>query len=198
MHKNGGYVLIYNTKIITYPDGKVQVKFYSKEIHVSDSVSEKIQEARQHTLETSDYSTTDPDLLIYQSKSRTIQNIYNIARSNIWDYFVTFTFNSARVNRQSYEDCYQAVKKYCDYIRKFYCPDLKYMLIPELHSDGVSWHFHGLFSNCLELPLEVAKNKNNEPLVDKKGRFIYNAPSYIYGFSTLTRIDDNFAVISFL
>lgn len=190
--------MIYNTKIITYPDGKVQVKFYSKDIHVSDSISEKIQEARLQTIQNNDSSVTDPDLLIYQSKSRTIQNIYNIARSNIWDYFVTFTFNEKRVNRQSYEDCYQALKRYCNYIKKLYCPDLKYFFVPELHSDGISYHFHGLFANCLDLPVVKALNKDNDPLLDKKGRFIFNSPDYIYGFCTLTRIDDNFAVISYM
>ena len=189
--------MIYNTKITSFANGNVQVRFYTKDIHVKDELVEQIQKKRLKSLDNTDSVLTDPDLLLYQSKNRTIQNLYAIARSNVWDYFVTFTFNKDRVNRQSYEDCYNAVSRYVKWLKKKYCPNLKYLLVPELHSDGVSFHFHGLFANCLDIPLVVA-TKDGKELLDEKGRYIYNAPDYIYGFSTFTRIDDNFAVISYM
>ena len=192
--------MIYNTKILEFANGKKLVKFYAKPIHVNDSVTERVQEKKQITEELKrmydnfDSSDRSKDL----SLSRTVQNIYNISRSNVWDYFVTFTFNPKRVDREDYDDCLVSVKKIIDYYRKFYCPDIKYLLVPEYHKDGKSIHFHGLFANCGELPLVIATGKDGNPLIDVKGRYIYNAPDYIYGFSTLTKVFDNFAVCSYM
>ena len=176
--------MIYNTKILEFANGKKLVKFYAKPIHVNDSVTERVQEKKQITEELKrmydnfDSSDRSKDL----SLSRTIQNIYNISRSNVWDYFVTFTFNPKRVDREDYDDCLASVKKIIDYYRKFYCPDIKYLLVPEYHKDGKSIHFHGLFSNCAELPLVNAIGKDGNPLIDVKGRYKYNQEHYIYIF----------------
>lgn len=192
--------MIYNTKILEFANGKKLVKFYAKPIHVNDSVTERVQEKKQITEElkriNDNYDSSDRSKEL--SLSRTVQNIYNLSRSNVWDYFVTFTFNPKRVDRESYDDCLASVRRIIDFYRKFYCPEMKYLLVPEYHKDGKSIHFHGLFANCADLPLVIATGKDGQPLVDSKGRYIYNAPDYIYGFSTLTKVFDNFAVCSYM
>lgn len=191
--------MIYNTKLIQYANGKCQLRFYSQDIHISDDITEIMKDKREDTINNSDSVVTDPELLIYQSKNRTINKIYDIARSNIWDYFGTFTLDPKKVNRQNYDDCLEAVNRFCRYLKDFYCPELSYLIIPELHKDGKSYHFHALLGNALLLPVKEAINPHTgEFITDSKGRYVYNVPDYIFGFCTVTRVQDNFAAIAYM
>lgn len=118
------------------------------------------------------------------SASRTIHKIYDIARSNYWEWFLTFTFSPEKVkDRTDYKELSSKLSNWLSRMRKE-CPDMVYLVVPELHKDGKSYHFHGLFANIDNLGL-VDSGK-----VDKNGNTIYNVGSYKFGFTTAERIRD--------
>ena len=117
------------------------------------------------------------------SASRTINKIYDIARSNCWEWFLTFTFSPEKVeDRKDYEECSKKLSMWLNRMRKT-CPDMVYLVVPEQHKDG-AYHFHGLFSDIDNLGLV------DSGTVDKDGNTIYNVGSYKFGFTTAERIRD--------
>lgn len=124
------------------------------------------------------------------STNRTIKAIYDIARSNVWDWFVTFTFNPEKVDRYDYAACSKKMSNWLHRMQKE-CPDLKYLIVPEMHKDG-AWHFHGLFANC------AGMNFIDSGIRDDKGRMIYNVGKYRFGWTTATIVSDNHCVTSYL
>ena len=77
---------------------------------------------------------------------RSRSTIFELAFCNSWDYFFTGTLDK---NKCSRDDLTKFRSKFNDLIyrlsKKYTC-NIKYLLIPELHSDGKSWHFHGFVS----------------------------------------------------
>lgn len=127
----------------------------------------------------------------YSSMSRTIRNIYEITRSNVWEYFVTLTFNPEKVDSFSYIDVVKKLSMWLNNIKKVYAPELKYIVVPELHKSG-RFHFHGLFSDigCMEL----VDSGKRLPC----GGIIYNIGNYKLGFTTATKIKDTGRVSSYV
>lgn len=124
------------------------------------------------------------------STNRTVKMIYDIARSNVWDWFVTFTFSPEKVDRYDYSACAKKMSQWLNRMGK-QCPDLKYLIVPEHHKDG-AWHFHGLFANCAGLDFVPSGH------IDGKGRTIYNVGKYRFGWTTATIVSDNHCVTSYL
>ena len=124
------------------------------------------------------------------SQLHTIQNIYNLGRSNNWEWFGTFTFNPKKLDSTDYKKVTQSMHDWLKYIKKNYAPDLKYILVPELHKDGKKYHFHGLFSNMGNLHFEEWKIKDNEQ--------IYILKEYSKGFNTFSKIKDTSAVVGYI
>lgn len=183
---------IYNCILIKYK-GAQQLRYYSDPIHEGDSVTEKRVEARSYMKEIRGDRERTPEQIehsLHASKSRTIQNIYAVARSNEWDYFVTLTFDRTKTDASDYVLVSRRVSDWLANTRR-YCPHLKYLVVPELHKDGKNWHIHALFGNCPELPLSDSGKRH-------KGQVIYNLPTYRWGFSTATKVRNNFAVCHYV
>lgn len=118
-----------------------------------------------------------------QRSTRRAKNlIYDIARSNKWEWFFTLTFNPDVVNSFDYSEVTKKLSKWLNNMKRC-CPEMKYIVVPELHKSG-RWHFHGLFANVGTMRFVDSGKKDN------KGRVIYNVGSYRLGFSTATQIDD--------
>ncbi|MBQ8574416.1 MAG: hypothetical protein IJ447_00010 [Clostridia bacterium] len=71
---------------------------------------------------------------------------------------------------------------------------MKYVLVPEFHSDGKSIHFHGLMNFDALKVIRAVNNKQGsryfgQPLFDDKGREIYNISDYTLGHTTVIPID---------
>ena len=124
------------------------------------------------------------------SRSRTIKKIYDIGRSNSWEWFFTFTFNPDKVNSFNYADTSKKLSNWFIYIKRK-CPNMKYLVVPEQHKSG-RWHFHGLFSNVSELDF-VESGLNTE-----NGQTIFNVGDYGLGWSTAIKLDGSSAVVSYM
>lgn len=124
----------------------------------------------------------DPERSKAVSQARTIHKIYDIARSNRWEWFITLTFNKEKVNRYDYASCTKKLSDWLSNCRRK-CPNMFYLVVPELHKDG-AWHFHGLFANCDALELVPSGH------YDEHGDIVYNVGVYKFGWTTATRIKD--------
>lgn len=183
---------MHNVRIKDYGNGKKQITLYYDVINGYDfssspdnkknkfNVEELDEEALQDFLETKEENRLHSELNNFK---RAKNKIYDYARCNNWDYFLTFTFSPEKVDRSNYEECKKKLTVWLNNISQRYCNGtLKYLIVPELHKDGINYHFHGLLSNCDGIIFEPSG------LVDASGRTIYNLPQYKLGFSTATEI----------
>ena len=115
------------------------------------------------------------------SFKRTKEKVYAYSRQGMWEYFITITFDPKKADRTNFDLCMDKARNWAKNTKKRYCPNLKYLLVPELHSDKKSWHIHGLLMNCDTLPLKDSGKK------DKKGRVIYNL-NFKGGYNSAIRI----------
>lgn len=165
----------YNIKTITYKN-QTQVRYFKKPIKFGQK---KVRSPERKNLERTEKAI---ELSIQQSMHRTKDTIWKIALSNDWEYFVTFTFNPNIVNSSNYEDCVYNMSSWLHNAKKRCSPDLKYLIVPEFHSDKKKFHFHALMSNLGNLSLVDSGYR-------KGGKFIYNIANYKLGFSTAIAID---------
>jgi hypothetical protein len=118
--------------------------------------------------------------------SRSKTTIQDIVLCNNFSQFVTFTFKD---DRYDIEKCKQKLSKWIKNQKKIR-GDFQYILVPEFHKDHKAIHFHGLLQNY-KGKLKLAKDyKNKLP--------IYNITSYRLGFSTLTHIESQEKVSSYI
>ncbi len=127
---------------------------------------------------------------------KTREKVYDIARANIWNYFITLTFNKRKIDRYNYDEC---IKKMSRYLRNFkyrykdVCPNFRYLIIHEKHEDG-AYHFHGLI--YLDVPIGLTPalypmihRLGGKPIY-KKGKQVFNWGTYTSGYSTVTKIQN--------
>lgn len=216
---------VYNLKVLHYLDHD-QVRLYSKPFEDTENfdfdidystgeIIEKQEEKKKNDYGISPWGDvikgyfTDEHIVSERSSqvsmNRTINNVYGLSRSNKWEWFFTLTFNPLKVDRTDYTECQKKLTNWLKHIRERYSPDMVYLLVPELHSDGKSFHFHGLFSNICKMPLFDSGKR------DKQGRVIYNIGSYYengalkysngafrLGYTTVTSVDDTSKASSYL
>lgn len=175
---------MYNMKVYEYVDG-YQVRYYGK------PVMKKCEYDTDDDLKADEKSVMSEEERqlhsITVSMNRTKNQIYGIARANEWDLFSTLTFDRNKVNSSHYGTVSVKARNWLSNIKIRYCPDLKYLAVPELHADGEHWHVHILLSGVDGLPLVDSG-------IMHKGKKIYNLPGWKYGFSTASFVEDNNAV----
>lgn len=180
---------IYNVKLIDYKNTTV-VKKYFRGIRKGYSISER--EIKERKRKDDNYrSQKDIDRSIECSRNRTINTVYSYALSNEFEWFYTFTFNPDKINSYDYSECTAALKSWLDYTRKHYAPQMKYIIVPELHKSG-RIHFHGMFANVDSIPLTYSEKGSTSHTR------VYNLPTYKYGFTTATVIKDSDRTCSYV
>lgn len=137
------------------------------------------------------------------SVNRTKQIIYKYARANIWEDFLTLTFNPNVVDRYDYPKVSKKVSRWLENQRRD-LPDLKYLGVPEQHKDR-AWHFHFLMSGLDESKIRdtglVSIGKYTLPKeMDKqgKGKIIYDYERYKFGYSTVSKVEDSKKASSYI
>ena len=219
----------YNVKKRVFANGLCEIRVYQKSvvIGVSSGVSKKTKyemldipfekepvKSRmlqgELVLDSEGFSiplVQDNDLILRKSMKRTQDKVYDYANSNNWQWFCTFTFSQDKVNRSDFEDVSDKFSQWLWNMRKRYCKDMKYLVVPEKHKDG-SWHFHGLFSNCDGLNFVPAINQAEffngkpnkffgQPLV-RNGVQVYDMKRFKLGFSDCTKVRDTKKVASYI
>jgi hypothetical protein len=130
------------------------------------------------------YNQSPEDDLL-RSLRRSKNKITDYVLCNRFELFATFTFKD---DRQNVDRC---KRKMSDWIKNQQKRKGKfsYLIIPELHKDRESLHFHALLKNYGGR-LKIATNPNNGRIVAANGKFIYTIPSYRLGFTNVVKIDD--------
>lgn len=189
--------MIYNVRIKTYPDGHKQY-FWSENpfFRLDESVDspvlvESIKRRRRlarlrrdiKSFDTcdEDESLNDDVVRMKWNMSQSVNKVYDLARSNEFNWFITLTLSSEKVNRYDYDSCADAIKKFTDRLRKYGC---KWLIVPEQHKD-LAYHFHGLVQG--DLPLtptgkKIYNKKTGETLE------IFNLANYEFGFTEVTKV----------
>lgn len=119
---------------------------------------------------------------IIRAKSK----LFEYCCCNYFYYFVTLTVNRVhdsqdlkwltKVTTQIIRDC-----------RKRYFGDFKFILIPELHKDGKSWHLHGLFDSSFGQDFYVNDYK-----------YLSWSSYDKIGFSSISKIENYEATIKYI
>ena len=81
-----------------------------------------------------------------RARRRARTAVRDLARSNAFDYFVTFTLDGTKVNRYDAAEIVKRLNVWLD--NRVRRDGLRYVLVPELHKDGAI-HFHGLINDAL-------------------------------------------------
>lgn len=152
----------------------------------------------------SEYKEHDRVSIIRSKKLLTL-----LLEMNDFDWFCTLTFDNLRIKRSDDKAIYKAYEKFIHNIHQQF-PTLRYITVLERHEDG-NIHFHLLiggvpwqklgFVNSGKVCCHWATKKNGicskeyyektkhlHELKDTDGLTVYNITSFIYGFTTATRI----------
>lgn len=133
----------------------------------------------------------DPEENLKRSVRRTKNAIFDISRSNKWDWFVTLTFNPEKVDSFDYAETTRKLSNWFIQMRRK-SEDMKYLVVPERHPTSGRWHFHGLFADCDELGFVDGGKR------DKKGRIVYNVGNYKLGWTEATKVRDSSKASSYI
>ena len=191
----------YNVKTIEYVDS-VQVRTYKRPVTVSNKINLP-QPKQKHISEPKERTQYQIEHSIKSSVNRTVNQIYTISRANKWEYFITLTIDPKKLDNTDFNLVSEKLNIWTNNLKKRYAPDLKYIIVPELHKDKSKWHFHGLFANIGKIPLtfsgKVCVGKFVYDYVKKPfATKIYNIPLWKYGFSTATIIRDSSKASSYI
>lgn len=183
--------MIYNTRIKTYSKGQ-QVTIYSKTFEQDENTEKKnknFTKSYQNENRSKQQEEDCKRISIKQTKNR----IYDIARANEWEWFITLTFDRKKKDSSDYDTIVKSLTQFLNDLRKRKCPDLKYLIVPELHADGKKYHFHGLLANCNGLQFRYSGHNDQ-----KSHRPIYNILNWKHGFTTATQIQDSASVSGYI
>lgn len=169
----------YNFKIKTYPDGTRQITYYENTVLRNASKQSKV------SVEDKGY-TSERKKIDNQKRARS--EVFDLCRSNSFDYFVTLTIDPSKCDSYDYNSSVQEVRKFTKWLTEHKC---SYIIVPEQHVSG-RWHFHGLIKG--ELQLEQAYNHNTGSAIDG----VYNLKNYKLGFSTVSKIKDQAKVSTYV
>lgn len=94
------------------------------------------------------------DEKLQESICRAKAKIFEYAYCNPWDYFFTATLDRLKYDRTDLEKFHKDLTQFFRDYGKKYGIKIDFLLIPELHKDGKSWHMHGFLHG---LPVEHLK-----------------------------------------
>jgi len=139
-------------------------------------------------------NTTENEEKLEASISRTRAAIYELALCNDWEWFVTLTLNPEYHNRKDLKKYKKKLSIFIKNYNRIHKTNIKYLLIPEQHADGQSWHMHGLMMGLPKEHLHEFTEQENLPikiLIEiKRGHKVYNWEAYAkaFGYITITEI----------
>lgn len=169
----------YNIKVFNYPNGMQKIIHYSFLVSVGN---EKPFTSKKGSNDLKKFWRST-----YLNRVRS--KIFDYALSNKFEYFITLTFNPEIVNSFDYLEVSNALKKWLNN-QRHKCPNMGYLLVPELHKSG-RIHFHGLVFGVDRWTLVNSGRRS-------KGDIIYNLADYNLGFTTITLIKDDTAVSNYV
>ena len=129
----------YNYKHVIYLETD-EHRFYTRPIKYSNKNSSSNRYYNRRNTNFKNY--VSPSYPLTRTKSQITDMIF----ANSWygGYFLTLTFDPTLVNCKDYNAAFSAIEHFTENMKRNN-PNIKYILIPELHSKG-TWHFHGIIN----------------------------------------------------
>lgn len=175
--------MFYNTKVKTFADGTKQFTYSEKPLEKDYELAEE----RVHDGLSIERKEKD-------NLARAQSVVYDLARNNHFDWFITLTFSPEMVgNRWDYDECATAVYAFT---QKLWRWGNKWIIVPERHKNG-AYHFHGLVQGDLKVRRAINPH-TGEPMSDAHGRAIFNLDDYDFGHTTAIKLDDSPKIASYL
>lgn len=207
----------YNFRIIQYANGSVEIRKYSSPVNAiyeGETTIEPIYQKPKKREGQKEYNPftdeverlptfEDSERSARNSLNRTKQNIYKYSRQANWEYFITLTFDGAKVDRYDFDTCMKKANIWFKNQRRLVAPDIKYLFVPEQHKDG-AWHIHGVICDIGEIKLtdsgRVAIGKKSYIRTSKNANYptIFNLSGWRFGFSTATKVKDKHKVATYI
>lgn len=173
----------YNVKVKTFSDGTKQYMYSEKPLERDYELAEE----RNH--DGLSVERKEKDNL---SRARSV--VYDLARSNRFDWFISLTFSPQMVsNRWDYDECSAAVKRFT---HKLCLWGNGWIIVPERHKNG-AFHFHGLVQGELNVCPAINPYTGKQK-VDKNGRLVFNLNDYEFGFTEAVKTDNSPKLATYL
>lgn len=191
--------IMHNCRVKTFPNGTQEV-LVSREA-VFREPGWQIADKWQADVK-GDGVAIDKAANLDRAKRRARNAVKDIALSNEFAYFVTFTLDQSKVNRYDIRAVVKTMNCWLD--NRVRRNGLKYVLVPELHKDGAI-HFHGFINDCLGLvdsgtltggalkrPRKPRSNRERASLLSHGSHVVYNVTDWRLGFSTAIELYGNY------
>lgn len=163
----------YNLQVKEFPDGSKQY-FYLENGKYYDY--EEVED-REVVHDGSEVERKEEE-----NAARARQIVFDIARSNKWDWFITITMDPKLIDRYDYNACAAEIMRYTRFLRDHGCESL---IVPEQHKDS-AFHFHGLVRGDLPVVPSAVSDE------------VFNLKGYSMGFTTASKVKDSKKVSSYL
>ena len=111
--------------------------------------------------------------------SRAKGKVFEYAKCNEWDYFVTLTLDRMKKDRYNLQAFISELGRFIRNERIRTGSDIKYLLIPEQHKDG-AWHMHGYFRGIPQIDVTC----------NAYGYFSWERYAERFGYCSLDKIKD--------
>lgn len=139
-----------------------------------------------------------------ESICRTRSTIFELAFCNPWSWFFTGTLDPKKYDRTDLKKFHSDITQWLRNYNRLHNTAIKFLLIPELHSDGKSWHMHGFFYGLPQEHLTRFQigDRMGKALAEKvkNGDEVYNWSAYQkkFGFCDLEPIKNAEAVSKYI
>lgn len=196
---------------------KIIKQYYSKYLNDKYSIIKYTDDAykfiyHKYPVRNSGFEDDDPNYIqdrnindhkLDNNISRARSKIFEYARCNEFDYFVTLTLDKNKYDRYDLAKYIKDLGQHIRDDRKRTGSNIQYLLIPEPHFDN-AWHMHGLIKG---MPLEhLTPFTLNDYLPYKvrelieAGREIYNWTSYSekFGWCTIEKVKSQEAISKYV
>lgn len=144
------------------------------------------------------------DEKLEESITRAKNKIFELAFCNPWQYFFTGTIDGNKYDRTDLNKYHKDLTQWFTDQSKKHGVKIQYLLIPELHTDGKSWHIHGFINGLPQCELKqfVIGDTMGKALAEKvkNGDIVYNWLAYQkkFGFCDLEPIRNQEAVSKYI
>lgn len=152
------------------------------------------------------YSREKNDEKLENNIIRTRSKILEYALCNDFEYFVTLTLDSKKIERDNIDNYIKKLGQYIRDIRKHTGQKIEYLLIPEKHKDGKNWHMHGLIKGLKDLRKYDLRENIPQKMKDKIKKYreenldLYEWTGYSkkFGFCCIEPVRDKMAVSRYI
>jgi hypothetical protein len=182
--------MVYNCKVLSYPVGN-HVTIYNKSFTRGETVKkDNLTKVKNYNKQYRSNEQIQHSLDVASSRAK--NKVYQIARCNKWEWFITLTFDRTKTDASDYDLIINRLNKFLHNLKNSSCPNLKYLIVAELHADNKHYHFHGLLANCEGLKFKFWKidSKSNKP--------IFNILNWKWGYTTASQVENTQRVSSYI